>query len=444
MAMLKCTSLEDIPKIHETARRAFNSGKTQSLEFRKQQIAQLAWLIKDHEDDWREALRADLGRHPQETDLLEFTGVYAEVTTAYKNIEKWAKPQSVDFSLNWFAMRPKLQTEPKGVVLIIAPFNLPLFLLLGPLTSAIAAGNAAVLKPSEQIPATSQLLAELLPKYLDNELYHVINGGVPETTKVCLSPEYVLVPADFQDTLVEALKEAYKSFYPDGPEKSDSFARMVSPAHAARIKRLIDETKGTIVLGGQTDVENRYIAPTVVRDVPVDDALMSEEIFGPVLPIVPVKDVDEAISIIQARDHPLAVYVFSTDKKFQEKVFKNTKSGSAIANDSIIHGGVPGLPVGGVGASGYGYYSSKQCFEDFSHYRTTMDNPSWVDTIAFGFRFPPYKPDYLKKLNALTGALPPRAGQKAAKRWGLWIVLALVGASASLLIKSGRFAQLKA
>ncbi|KAI9067689.1 NAD-aldehyde dehydrogenase [Trametes sanguinea] len=515
MTTLTYTSIEDIEKIHETARRAFDSGKTQSIEFRKEQIAQIGWLLRDNEDRWREALRADLGRHPQENDLLEFVSIYTEVTMAYKEIEKWTKAHSIGFSLNWFPMHPKYKAEPKGVALIIAPFNFPLFLLLGPLTSAIAAGNGAVLKPSEQTPATSQLLAELLPKYLDNELYHVVNGGVPETTKVlelkwdhimytgngrvgrivaaaaakhltpltlelggknpavvdpkvdvkmaarrllwgrfsnagqiCLCPEYVLVPAEFQDTLVEAFKEAYQRFYPEGPEKSDSFSRIVTSAHAARIKRMIDETKGKVVLGGQADVDNRYVAPTVVRDVPLDDVLMGEEIFGPVLPIVPVKDVDEAIAVIRAKDHPLAVYVFSTDKKFQDKVFKNTKSGAAVANETVISAGVPGLPVGGVGPSGYGYYSGKQCFEQFSHYRVTLDNPGWVDTVAFGFRFPPYKPDYKKHIGSLAGALPPRPGQKSAirvvKRWGLWVVFALVGASSALLMKSGRLAQLKA
>ncbi|KAI9001464.1 aldehyde dehydrogenase [Trametes punicea] len=515
MSALTYTLTEDIPKIHETARRAFDSGKTKSTEFRKEQIAQVGYLVKDNEERWREALHADLGRHPQETDLLEFTPTYSEVEMSYENIEKWTKPQSIPFSLNWFPMRPRYQAEPKGVVLIIAPFNFPLYLLLGPMASAITAGNAVVLKPSEQTPATSQLLAELLPKYLDPELYHVINGGVPETTKVlelkwdhilytgngrvariiaqaaakhltpltlelggknpvvvdpkvdvkmaarrilwgrfsnagqiCLCPDYVLVPAHFQDTLVEAMKEVYESFYPEGPEKSDSLSRIVSVAHATRIKSLIDETKGKVVLGGGADLSKRYIAPTVVRDVSADDPLMGEEIFGPVLPIVPVKDVDEAVAFIRAREYPLAVYVFSQDKKFQEKVFKNTKSGAACANDTVISAGVPGLPVGGVGSSGYGYYSGKHCFEQFSHYRVSIDNPNWVDTVAFGFRYPPYKPNYRKYIRAFSSKLPPRPGKhatvSAAKRWGFWILFALVGASSVLLMKSGRFAQLKA
>ncbi|KAJ8488349.1 hypothetical protein ONZ51_g3592 [Trametes cubensis] len=511
MSTLTYTAVEDIPKVHATARKAFDSGKTKSLTFRKEQIAQLGYLIKDNADRLREALHADLGRPYEETDMLDFGPAFGQIKLAYESVEKWNKPQSVDFSLNWFPMRPKMFPEPKGVALLIAPFNIPIFLLFGPLTSAIAAGNAAVLKPSEQTPATSQLLAELLPKYLDPELYHIVNGGVPETTRllelqwdhilytgngrvarivaaaaakhltpltlelggknpvvldpkvdikmaakrilwgrfsnsgqICVCPEYVLVPAHFQDTFVDAIKETYQSFFPEGPENSKSFARIVTEAHAARIKRLLDETKGKIVVGGQTDVSKRYIAPTVVRDVTGDDSLMSEEIFGPVLAIVPVKDVDEAISFIRARDYPLAVYVFSHDKKFQRKVFENTKSGAAVVNETVVNAGVPSLPVGGIGPSGTGYYSGKHAFEQFSHYRTTLNNPGWVDTLIFNFRYPPFKPSYRKYTAALFGNLPPRPGQKPsfAKRWGFWIVFALVGASSVLLTKQGRLLSL--
>ncbi|KAI0750051.1 aldehyde dehydrogenase [Daedaleopsis nitida] len=499
MATLTYTAIDEIPKIHATAREAFASGRTQSLQFRKAQITQVAYMVKDNEQRFKDALKSDLGRPYQETELFDFGPVFGEVRMAYDNIEQWTKPESTKFSINWAPMRPKVVPEPKGVVLLISPFNFPMFLLLSPLVSAIAAGNGAIMKPSEQTPAFSQLLAELVPKYLDKELYVVINGGVPETTKIlelqwdhilytgngrvgkiiaaaaakhltpvtlelggknpvvidpkvdvkmcakrllwgrfsnagqiCLSPEYVLCPAHFQDTLVAALKEAYASFYPDGPEKSDSFARIVTRTHAERIKRLLDETKGTVILGGGTDVENRYIAPTVVRDVKADDSLLREEIFGPVLPIVPVKDVDEAIAFIRGREYPLAVYVFSHDPEFEKKVFRNTKSGAAVTNETVISAGVPGLPVGGIGPSGYGYYTGKHCFEQFSHFRVSLNNPTWVDKVAFGFRYPPYKPDYKKRLRSINAALPPRGGKGGmlsgtVKRWAFWVFFALVG-----------------
>ncbi|KAI0760893.1 Aldehyde/histidinol dehydrogenase [Trametes elegans] len=475
---LSYTPIEDIPKIHQRAATAFLSGKTKSIKFRKAQIAQVGYLLKDNEQRIKDALKLDLGRPELETDLLDFNNAYSDVRMAYDNVEKWARTHRPHFSLNYCAMRPSLKAEPKGTVLIVIPFNFPAFLTTGSLVSAIAAGDAAVVKPSEQTPAFSALIAELLPKYVDNELYHVINGGPEEATKIlelrwdhifyvgsgrvgriiaeaaakhltpltlelggknpvvvdpkcdikttarrllwgrftnagqiCLCPEYVLVPRTFQDTLVSALEQAYHAFYPEGPAKSASFARIITKAHAERIQKLIAATRGTVVLGGDVDVPTRYVAPTVVKDVKLDDALMADEVFGPVLAIVPIDSIDEALAYINSRDRPLAVYVFSNDKAFQRKVFENTQSGMAMANDTILSAAVPGLPIGGVGGSGYGYYTGKHAFDEFTHLRPFIDNPSWVDTLAFNFRFPPYTPSRLLKL--LAPRLPPRPTPKS-------------------------------
>ncbi|KAH9846748.1 NAD-dependent aldehyde dehydrogenase [Lenzites betulinus] len=473
MSSLTYTPLEDIPKIHERARQAFLSGKTKSIPFRRAQVAQVGYLLKDNEQRIKDALKLDLGRPMDETQFADFSPVYMDVRSAYDDLEKWSKPYRADFNINFFAMSPKLKADPKGVVLMVTPFNFPVFLSLSPLVSAIAGGNAVVIKPSEQTPVFSALLAELLPKYLDNDLFHVINGGPTESTKIlelrwdhifyvgnghvgriiataaaqhltpvtlelggknpvvidpkcdlklaarrilwgkvsnagqiCLSPEYVLVPKDTQDKLVEALLEVYHSFYPDGPEKSDSLTKIVSERHTARIKGLIDATKGKIVIGGEADVSKRYIAPTIVRDVKPDDELMKDEIFGPVLSILPYETLDEAVALINSRDHPLAIYVFSNDKNFQNQVFDNTQSGCAASNDTVISAGIAGLPMGGIGGSGYGYYTGKHGFDEFTHLRVSYDNPGWVDKIALGVRYPPYKPN--KTLALLSPSLPPR------------------------------------
>ncbi|KAI0365384.1 NAD-aldehyde dehydrogenase [Pilatotrama ljubarskyi] len=508
MPTVTYTSLEDIPKIHACAREAFRSGKTKSIAFRKSQISQVGYLLKDNEQRIKDALKLDLAdTRSKPSCAFDFAAVYIEVRTAYDNLEVWAKQRKAKFHLNFVMMSPKLKAEPKGVALLVSPFNVPVFLTLSPLVSAIAGGNAVVIKPSEQTPAYSALLAKLVPEYLDNDLYHVINGGPQETTKilelrwdhstsyqawngrvgrviteaaakhltpltlelggknpvvldpkcdlklaarrilwgrfsnagqVCLAPEYVLVPRTFKDTLVEAMKETYHSFYPDGPEKSNSLGRIISQAHTARIKRLIDQTKGKIVVGGDADVEARYVAPTIVKDVKGDDALMQEEIFGPVLAIVPVDDVDEAIAFINARDTPLAVYVFSQDKTFKDMVFNNTRSGAAVANETVITAGVPGLPMGGVGASGYGYYSGKHAFDEFTHLRVSIDNPGWVDKIAFGFRYPPYKPTKLVAM--LSPSLPPRVGKTSGattERWEFWFAVVLLGAASVVLTVPG-------
>ncbi|KAI0667966.1 aldehyde dehydrogenase [Trametes maxima] len=469
------TALDDIPKIHATAQKAFLAGKTKSIAFRKKQIAQVGYMVKDNEQRFKDAMKADLGRPYLETEFVDFLIIYGEARQAYDNIEKWAQEQSPDFSLNWFFMRPRLKAEPKGTVLVIAPFNYPLFLLLVPLISAIAGGNAAVLKPPEHTPVFSALLAELLPQYLDPELYHVINGAIPETTKIlefqwdhimytgntrvgriiaeaaakhltpltlelggknpvvvdpkvdltmtarrvlwgrmsnagqiCLAPEYVLVPEEAQEALVAAFREAYHSFYPEGPKDSASFGRIVNEAHAARLQKLIDETKGTIEFGGDVDVSGKYVAPTLVSNARGDDSLMSEEIFGPVLVVIPVKDVDEAIAFVRAREYPLGIYIFSYDKKFQDRVIENTQSGAVMINDTLITVAAPGLPVGGKGSSGYGYYTSKYGFDQFVHMRVSINNPSWIDKFAFWFRFPPYTEKGAKQLRVLETKLPPR------------------------------------
>ncbi|KAI0636322.1 aldehyde dehydrogenase [Trametes polyzona] len=454
---LSYTPINDIPQIHETARRAWLSGKAKSVAFRKQQIAQVGYLVKDNEQRFKDALKADLGRPYLETEFFDFGIVYAEARTVHDNIEKWTAEQSPGFSPNWFFMKPRLRPEPKGVVLIIAPFNYPLFLLLVPLISAIAGGNAVVLKAPEHTPAFSGLLAELLPRYLDQELYHVINGAVPETTKVlelrwdhsngrvarivsqaaakhltpltlenpvfvdhkvdlvmtarrvlwgricnagqiCMAPEYVLVPEEIQGALVAALKEA----------NSDSFGRIVTQAHAARIKALIDNTEGNVEFGGEVDVLQKYVAPTVVSNVGPHDSLM--EIFGPVLVLVPVKNVDEAIAIVNSRDIPLAVYVFSHDETFQGRVKENTQSGTFMVNETLIAVATPGLPAGGKGASGHGYYTGKHGFDQFVHQRVSLNNPTWVDRLVFRYRFPPYSPEAVHKLRAAEASLPPRPG----------------------------------
>ncbi|KAH9933652.1 aldehyde dehydrogenase [Epithele typhae] len=480
-------------QIHAAARSAFFDGKTKSIPYRKEQIAQLGYLIKDNEDRIHEALKLDLGRHPLESELYDFGPSFKDIRIAYDNVERWTAPQSAEFNMSYFSMGPKTKAEPKGTVLIVSAFNLPVFLTISPMASAIAAGCTFVLKPSEATPNMNKLWAELLPKYLDPNLYKIILGGPEQMKKVlelrwdhilyiggervgriiaeaaakhltpttlelggknpvvvdskadlklmakrvlwgrfgnagqvCTAPEYILATEDVHAQLVEALKETYASFYPDGADKSESIAKIVAKSHAERIKRLLDGTKGSVICGGTSNVEERFIAPTIVDNVSADDTLMSEEIFGPVLSVVPVKDVDAAIEFIRAREHPLCVYVFSSDKKFQERVFSNTKSGAAVANEVVISPAIPHLPVGGVGASGHGYYGSKGGFDSFTHQRVSFDNPWWSDTFVTGFRFPPYAMNFKRGISLMYPALPPRpkGGQH---RWAFWLACCCAG-----------------
>ncbi|PCH40560.1 aldehyde dehydrogenase [Wolfiporia cocos MD-104 SS10] len=441
--MLSYTPIDEIPKIHEELRQAFRSRRSRDIAFRKQQLLQLCYLIEDNQDRLKEAFKADLGRPAEEAEMLEINGTLLELKDAYDNVEKWAAPERAAFNMLWFAMSPTTRKEPKGVVLLISPFNYPVYLLLCPLAGAIAAGNAVLMKPSELSSATAALLTELMPKYLDPELSEAKQEPDHELHQLCLSPDYVLVPEWFQDTFVNALKEAYYELHPVDPKESGLVCRMVNERHAVRVKRLIDETKGTIVFGGEVDLTTKYAAPTLIKDVRGDDSLMSEELFCPFLPVVPVKDVDEAIAFINANDHPLNIYVFTNDSAFKEKVFDNTQSGTVAANDVILHVMATGVPFGGVGPSGSGYTTGKYVFDTFTHQRCELDNPNWMDPLLMAARYTPYKPGPLAILNMLLHpSLPPcNGGRGLFKNLSLGLILSLVGAVSAYLVSlrmSGR------
>jgi len=244
--------------------------------------------------------------------------------------------------------------------------------------------------------------------------------------QICVAPDYVLIPREAQDVFVDALKKEYATFYPQGGHASNSFARIITPDQFARIKKLLDTTHGTVVLGGEMIEAEKYIAPTVVTNCTGQDSLLTEEIFGPILPIVPVKDVDEAIAFINSRDHPLTLYVFSRDKKFKAKVMDNTQSGSAIMNECVLHTAADGVPFGGIGPSGSGMVSGKFAFDTFTHHRTTLDSPGYVDAIGLSGRYPPYTDKKEKSLSGVViPSLPPRDG-KGGHGFGKWTAAVLV------------------
>ncbi|KZP08660.1 NAD-dependent aldehyde dehydrogenase [Athelia psychrophila] len=456
MVELVYTPVEQIEQIRTDLKNGFNSKKLQNLEYRKSQILQLAYLVQDNTQAFLDALKTDLNRPETESHLGDINPTIVNILKTYHGLEAWAAPEKAPFNYQFVAMSPTIRKEPKGTVLIISPFNYPLWLSLGPVAGALAAGNTVLLKPSELTSAVSQLTAELVPKYIDADILRVVNGAIPETSKVlelqwdhilytgsgnvgkivsiaaakhltpvtlelggkspvvidpacnlaltarrllwgkfmnagqtCIAPDYVLVPRAFQDALVAALVAEYHVFYPAGAKESASFSRIIAPRHVERLRGLLGATRGTVVAGGEVDAGQKYVAPTIVRDVKADDALMQDELFGPILPIVPVDSVDDAIAFINARDHPLALYVFSDSAAFKAKVFDNTQSGSCLANETLIQCGAHGLPFGGTGPSGSGQHIGKYSFDTFTHLRATLDSPGWVDKLIGG-RYPPY------------------------------------------------------
>ncbi|SNX88106.1 related to aldehyde dehydrogenase [NAD(P)] [Melanopsichium pennsylvanicum] len=477
-AGLEYTSIDDIPRIVNHLRAAFLTGKTRSIEYRKNQLKQLAYMFKDHQDDFVQSLQKDLGRSRFESIFAELMGTTNEIVEAVNKLDKWAKPQKPWAGAAWAMHGASIRSEPKGTVLVLGAWNYPITVQVGPVIGAIAAGNTVILKPSEVAGHTAKLLAELWNKYLDPECYRIVNGGIPETTAIldqrfehifytgngtvgriiaekaakwlcpttlelggkspvyvdksadlaiaahrilwgkafncgqtCIAPDYVLIPHELQDKFVAELQKAYARFYPEmhgGVNNSDSYARIINTGHWKRLTAMLSGTKGKVVIGGEGDETSKFLPPTVISDVKVDDPVMAGEIFGPLLPIVPTTDVKSAVDFINSRDQPLALYLFAGDNKVKDFFFDNTRSGACVQGDTLLHFAVDALPFGGTGPSGYGNYHGKASFDQFSHQRASLDAPSTgilgkIIELVMSSRYPPYTEANLKKMRALAG-----------------------------------------
>jgi aldehyde dehydrogenase (NAD+) len=438
--------------VADTLRMAYNSGHTRPLEWRRNQLEQMIKMLEENEAEFLTALATDLGKPAVEGFITDIAFVTGEVKSMIKNLKKWNRPQRVSSPLVTFPARSRLIPEPLGVVLVIAPWNYPVQLLLVPAAGAIAAGNAVVMKPSEVSIATSALLGRLVPKYMDRSAVAIVEGGVPETTdlleqhfdhifytgngtvgrivmaaavkhltpvtlelggkspviidasanlrvaarriawgkwlnagQTCIAPDYVMVDEKVSDKFIDELRDAITSFFGDDPQSSDSYGRIVSPRHFDRLNSLM--SGGNTVIGGETDAGTRYIAPTVLAQVDMDSQLMEEEIFGPLLPVIPVASPGEAIAYVNAHPHPLALYVFSEDKSVIRNVLAGTTAGGVTVNGTILHLTNPNLPFGGIGESGMGGYHGKSGVRLFQHLKPVLTRGTRMDpSIAY----PPY------------------------------------------------------
>jgi len=352
--------------------------------------------------------------------------------------------------------RAEVIREPPGCVLVIGPWNYPFLLSLQPLVSALAAGNTAVLKPSEHAPATSALIAELIAAAFPDGTVQVVqgDGGVaaamlqerfdhifftggervgrlvmaaaaqhltPVTLELggkspavvlsdadltvtarrlvwgkslnagqtCIAPDYLLVQRPIAEPLIHLLGQRIDQCFGSDPLHSPDLARIVNPAQYARLSALLEGAcqRGQILHGGQCDAEARRIAPSLIRVDSLEDPLMQEELFGPLLPVLVVDDLEQAIQHINQRPKPLALYLFTGNRRHQRTLLQRTSSGGVAFNDVVLQAGVPELPFGGVGASGMGAYHGQAGFDTFSHRRSVLRRPFRLDAP---FRYPPY------------------------------------------------------
>ncbi len=430
----------------------FRTGATKNLDFRLQKLRELQEGINRFESEIVKALGKDLGRPATESYTSEIFIVLQELKLAIKKLKKWAKPVRVKTPLLLQPGRSFTIDEPYGVVLIIGPWNYPFQLLITPLIGAIAAGNCAVIKPSEFAPNTARVIADLIADVARQEHARTVLGGVetaqslldknfdyifftggtsvgrkimksaaanltPVTLELggkcpcivhedadietaarritwgkffnagqtCMAPDYVYAHRQIKGVLVSEIKNCIEDFYGDDPSESPDYGRIVNEKHFDRLLSLFDLKKDISMAYNR---ETRFIAPTVLDDISIDDKIMQEEIFGPILPVLEFGETSDVVSAVNIPAKPLHIYLFTKSRSAMNQVIQSTSSGGVTINDVLIQSASSRLPFGGVGESGMGRYRGKSSFETFSNQKSIMKRwncPDW------SLRYPPYK-----------------------------------------------------
>ena len=455
----------------EQTKNRVSVGNTTYRE-RKKKLKTLLKTFLEMEDEALSALHKDMKKSKAEATITEIVGVKTEASFAIKNLRKWMKTRrvgatpAVSFTRNW------VKPEPKGTVLIISPWNYPIMLVLNPLIAAVAAGNTAIVKPSEFTPASGAFIKKLIEKvFPENEVAvvlgnhepaiellkkpfnHIVFTGSPKIGKAvmeaaskhltgvtlelggkspvvvdetanisdaawklafykftnagqtCTAPDYILCHKSKQDQLVAGLRENFNRFFEkDGTKTNEDYCQIINHGHFDRVKRYLDaavEGGATIAFGGKTDRDSRFIEPTVLCNVSLDSEIMNEEIFGPLLPVLSYENFDEVVSFINERHRPLALYLFSSNRKNQNRLSNETSSGGFLVNDCVINHANPHLPFGGINNSGIGSYHGKFGFDELSHHKAVLKSTS---LSPFKLMIPPYTP-FVEKLVRLTKKL---------------------------------------
>ena len=461
--MLDDMTLDDVADLVATLRTVHRSGRTRPIEWRLAQLNGLEQLLNEHEADIAAALAADLGRSATEVWLADIMPPLGEIAYARKHLKKWMRPRRTRLPLNQRPGRGWIQYEPLGVVLVISPWNYPVQLTIAPLVGAIAAGNCVVVKPSEVAPATSALLADLLPRYVDAEAVVIVEGdgetsqtllaqgfdhvmftggteigrkilaaAAPTLTPVSLelggkSPVFVAADADLgaaarRVAWLKLMNSGQTCLAPDYLLVDRSVRERVRghpavdsqrvPLRGARFRHA-DRQRATVPAACRTTWRRRRersrwaaryprsttrFEPTVILDPDPDEPAMCEEIFGPLLPVITVDGIDDAIRIVNARPKPLAVYAFSGSKKIRKRIVDEVPAGAVVFNHVAMHVVVPQLPLGGVGDSGMGGYHGEWGFQTFSHRKSVLSKTAKPDPR---FVYPPYTQRALKLIRRM-------------------------------------------
>lgn len=444
--------MSTIAQIIENQKAYFLAQNTKDISVRINYLRRLKKEIVNKEKDIYNALHKDFKKSSFEAFLSENGLVISELNLAINKLEKWAKPERVSSSLLTFPSKDYIYREPFGVTLIIAPWNYPFQLALNPLIMSIAAGNTVVIKPSELTPNTSQLISDIIKKIFPKELAKVVQGGIPIATELleqhwdyifftgsvpvgkivaqaaakhltpvtlelggkspciidesvnlkltakrivwgkflnggqtCIAPDYLIVKSSIKDSLIQQIKTAISNAY-GNVKSSEDYPRIINKKNFERLSKLLQNE--SVLFGGDLDENELFISPTLVDEPNLDSAIMQDEIFGPILPILTYNTPQDIEQIIRHFERPLAFYVFSNNRRFIKEQISKFNFGGGVVNDTLIHYGNGNLPFGGIGASGIGAFHGKHGFDTFSHQKSIIKRGNWIDPP---FRYAPYK-----------------------------------------------------
>nr|MBS0037651.1 aldehyde dehydrogenase [Saprospiraceae bacterium] len=450
-------------RVIEKQKEKFYSGEIRDLAFRKAQLKKLKAALQSHEGELYQALQKDFGKSEFETFATELAVLSLDISDALKNLKKWSRKKRVGTNLINFPSRGYLVPEPLGTALIIGAWNYPIQLTLAPLIPCMAAGNTAVIKPSEITTHTSAVIAKMIGDHFPEDYLKVIEGGVEETTallkmdfnkifftgstrvgkiiyeaaakklipvtlelggkspaivapdsnldscakrivwgkflnsgQTCIAPDYILVHQSVRDELIEKIREYISAF--DYRPENDNYVKIVNDQNFGRLIQLIEKDK--VVIGGNWNREKRFIEPTVMVDVKLSDPVMQEEIFGPILPVITFEKTDDIIDTVRQFPNPLALYLFTGNKKVRDRILSELSFGGGAINDTIMHITHSKLPFGGTGQSGMGKYHGEAGFRTFSHLKSILDRGFWPEPPV---KYPPYSSFKLKLLKWVSG-----------------------------------------
>ncbi|MEL7602415.1 MAG: aldehyde dehydrogenase [Bacillota bacterium] len=442
----------DFAELVEKQRAYFRTGATRGLEFRLAMLKKLQAAVRDNAQLIETALLEDMNKCPSETYMTETGILLDEIRFHIRHLAGWMKERTVRTPLAQFPSWSFISPEPYGVALIMSPWNYPVQLSMDPLIGAISAGCTAVVKPSVYAPAASAAVSQILRGAFPTEYVAVVEGGraenaalleqefdyifftgspavgrlvmesaakrltpvtlelggkspviVDETANIpvaarriafgkvlnagqtCIEPDYLFIHESVKDAFVAAYRSALHEFFPNG-DLSDMNV-IINEKHFSRLAALLQS--GKAVVGGGTDASRRFIEPTLLDNVDLNSPIMQEEIFGPILPMLPYADIQECIGYITAHPRPLSLYLFTANPAAERLVLDSCSFGGGCINDTIIHVASPLMPFGGVGASGMGSYHGKKSFDTFTHYRSVLKKATWLD---LPIRYRPYSP----------------------------------------------------